>query len=82
MGSQILSPWVLWAVRDDGPARFYFHSFRDRQRVFKFNALTPHCDMHFGVSEQELSRAYIAGLLVYLRDLGSAHRGGAVGGCF
>lgn len=56
-----------------------FYGFSDCERVFQFDAEISHRAVHLGVTEQQLHGAEIAGLAVDLRDLGPAHRMGAIG---
>jgi len=56
-----------------------FNGFRDGERVFQLDAKISHRAVHLGVPKQQLHGAEIAGLTLDLRDLGPAHRMGAIG---
>src|SRR6056297_33386 len=69
----------LWAVLAGRPGRSDLYRLRDRKGVLKLDTKVADGAVHLGMAQQKLDRAQVAGLPVDLRDLGPAHRVGAVG---
>ncbi|GAA6162023.1 hypothetical protein NBRC116589_41970 [Ruegeria sp. HU-ET01832] len=70
---------LLWAANDGDPNTLDLNGFRDGQSILQFNTRVPNGAVPLGVTEKKLNGSKVTSLLVYLGDLGSAHRIGAMG---
>ena len=61
------------AVRVERPNLLYFNSFRNCQRIFKFNAQIPDRAVHLRMPQQKLNGAQVARFLIDLGDLRASH---------
>jgi hypothetical protein len=62
-----------WAVRVERPKRSDFDSFRNCQRIFKFNTQVSDRAVHLRMPQQKLNGAQVACLLINLGDLRASH---------
>ena len=69
----MVSQWPVWAVSEDGPAKLYFDSFCDGQRVLKFDAQISNRTVHLRMSKKQLDGAKVASLLVDLGYFSASH---------
>jgi hypothetical protein len=64
---------MVRAVRVERPKRLDFNSFRNCQRIFKFNTQVSDRAVNLRMPQQKLNGAQVARLLINLGDLRASH---------
>jgi hypothetical protein len=61
--NKTLGQCLLWAVRHERPKHLGFNSFRNCQRIFKFDTQVSYRAVHLRMPQQKLDGAQVARLL-------------------